>query len=136
MKPEQRITLLTLGVADLAAARHFYEDIFGWEASPASNEAIRFYPLPGGLHLSVYGREALAEDAEVSATGSGFRGFSLAYNTRSQQEVDDIMANLATKGVRIVKKARQVFWGGYSGYIADPDGHLWEIAFNPHLIPA
>ncbi|MCB9082291.1 MAG: VOC family protein [Lewinellaceae bacterium] len=136
MHPEQRLTFITLGVADLAAARYFYEEIFGWQASPTSNEDIRFYPLPGGLHLSIYSHEALADDAQVPAARSGFRGVSLAYNTRSEQEVDDLMTNLAARGVRIVKKAQKVFWGGYSGYIADPDGHLWEIAFNPHLIPA
>lgn len=83
--------------------------------------------------LSLYPREKLAEDAQVSATGSGFKAFTLAYNTRSQEEVDTLVAELTGKGAKLVKAAEHVFWGGYSAYIADVDDNLWEIAYNPFL---
>ena len=85
--------------------------------------------------LSLYGRKALAEDATVSENGSGFKGFTLAYNTRSEDEVDKLIEGLRSKGVKIVKEPQKVFWGGYSSYISDPDNNLWEIAFNPYMIP-
>ena len=85
--------------------------------------------------LSLYGRKALAEDATVDHSGSGFKGFTLAYNTRSEKEVNDIIDELRSKGVKIIKEPQKVFWGGYSSYIADPDDNLWEIAFNPYMVP-
>lgn len=129
---EQRITLLTLGVADLQVSANFYEKILGWKRSPMSSENIVFFELNGVL-LSLYNREALAEDATVDAAGSGFKGFTLAHNLGSETEVDNLINDLRGKGVTIVKEPQKVFWGGYSSYFADPDGNLWEVAYNPFL---
>ena len=129
---EQRVTIIGLGVKDLRISNEFYENKFGWEKMDSSNEAITFFKL-NGIMLSLYPREKLAEDATVSPEGHGFKGVSLAYNTRSKEEVDEIITSLEAKGVTIVKRPQEVFWGGYSSYIADPDGHLWEIAHNPFL---
>ncbi len=129
---EQRLTIITLGVKSLATSIDFYENKFGWTRSEMSNDNIAFYQLNGML-LSLYPKEALAEDATIRSAGEGFPGFSLAYNTRSEQEVDDLIDGFRNKGVKIVKEPQKVFWGGYSSYIADPDGYLWEIAFNPFL---
>lgn len=131
---EQRLSIITLGVADLQKTTAFYTEKFGWKKSPQSNEGITFLQL-NGLQLGLYPREKLAEDAQIEAKGNsdGFKGFTLAYCTRTEQEVDDLFADFEAKGVEIVKKPHKVFWGGYSGYIADVDGNLWEIAFNPFL---
>ncbi len=129
---EQRLTIVGLGVNDLEVATKFYEEKFGWEKTGASNDSISFFQL-NGILLSLYPSDKLAEDAEVSAEGSGFKKFTLAYNTRSKQEVDDLISELETKGVKIVKRPEEVFWGGYSSYVADMDNNLWEIAFNPFL---
>ena len=129
---EQRLTIVSLGVNDLKIASEFYEAKFGWTKLPSSNENITFFQL-NGILLSLYPREKLAEDATVSADGNGFKGFTLAFNTRSEQEVDQLINSLEAKGVKIVKKPAKVFWGGYSSYISDPDNNLWEIAFNPFL---
>lgn len=129
---EQRLTIVGLGVNDLQTSSAFYEGTFGWERLPSSNESIVFMQLDGIL-LSLYAREELAKDAGVSSSGSGFKGFSLAHNTRSHEEVDELFTMFESKGVEIVKPPEEVFWGGYSGYIANPDGNLWEIAHNPFL---
>ncbi|MEX0290199.1 MAG: VOC family protein [Flavobacteriaceae bacterium] len=129
---EQRLTIIGLGVSDLQGATDFYEHKFGWKKMDSSNESISFFHL-NGILLSLYPREKLAEDATVDPIGSGFKGFSLAYNTRTKEEVDDLVSDLEAKGVVIVKKPEDVFWGGYSGYVADLDGNLWEIAYNPFL---
>ena len=129
---EQRMTFITLGVEDLNQSIDFYENKFGWKRSELSNESIIFYDL-NGTHLALYDREELAKDANVNHTGDGFRSFTMAYNTRSEKEVDDLIENLRKQGVQIIKEPQKVFWGGYSSYIADPDGNLWEIAFNPYL---
>lgn len=126
---EQRYSLITLGVADMARARRFYEDGLGWKRGNA-DEAVTFYQTPGGM-LGLYGREALADDAKVAPDGQGFAGITLAYNARSREEVDAVLAEAVAAGARLVKAAEDVFWGGYSGYFADPDGHLWEVAWNP-----
>jgi uncharacterized protein len=131
---EQRITLITLGVSDLKKSRTFYEEMFGWKPLAHSSDDVVFFQL-NGLQLSLFPDRALAEDANIEATGSGFRKFSLAYNVRSESEVDDVVAQLEKKGVTVLKKPQKVFWGGYSSYVCDPDGNLWEIAHNPHLIP-
>ena len=129
---EQRMTFLTLGVKDLNQSIDFYENKFGWKRSELSNESIIFYELKG-IHLALYDREELAKDATIDPSGDGFRSFTMAYNTRSEKEVDDLIESLRKHGVQVIKEPQKVFWGGYSGYIADPDGNLWEIAFNPFL---
>jgi catechol 2,3-dioxygenase-like lactoylglutathione lyase family enzyme len=126
------MTILGLGVSNLETSNHFYENIFGWKKLDSSNEFISFFKLNGVL-LSLYPREKLAEDATISPEGSGFKSFSIAYNTRSENEVDELISELKSKGVKIIKEPEKVFWGGYSSYIADPDDNLWEIAFNPFL---
>jgi len=129
---EQRMTFITLGVTDLNQSIDFYENKFGWKRSELSNESIIFYELKG-IHLALYNREELAKDATVDPSGNGFRSFTLAYNTHSEKEVDDLIESLRKKGVQVIKEPQKVFWGGYSSYVADPDGNLWEIAFNPFL---
>ena len=129
---EQRITFFTLGVGDLQVSASFYENTLGWKRSPMSSENIVFFEL-NGIHLSLYNRKALAEDATVEEAGSGFKGFTLAHNVQSEKAVDGLINDLRNKGVTIVKEPQKVFWGGYSSYFADPDGNLWEVAFNPFL---
>ncbi len=129
---EQRLTIVGLGVNDLKVSNDFYENKFGWKKMKSSNDDISFFQL-NGLLLSLYPREKLAEDAGVSHEGSGFKAFSLAFNTRTKEGVDELIQSLEAKGVTIVKRPESVFWGGYSSYISDPDGNLWEIAFNPYL---
>jgi len=126
------MTFITLGVEDLKQSIDFYENKFGWKRSELSNESIIFYDL-NGTHLALYDREELAKDVNVDPLGNGFRSFTMAYNTRSEKEVDDLIENLRKQGVQVIKEPQKVFWGGYSSYIADPDGNLWEIAFNPYL---
>jgi len=129
---EQRLTMVTLGVQDLSAATHFYENAFGWKKSSFSNEHITFFIL-NGIQFALFENDELAKDANVSSEGSGFRSFSLSYNTRTVAEVDLLIAQLKNAGVEIVKPPETVNWGGYSGYVKDLDGNLWEIAFNPYL---
>jgi uncharacterized protein len=131
---KQRLTIITLGVEDLTRSTAFYTEKFGWKPTETSTKDICFFEL-NGILLSLYNRNELAKDATVDASGSGFKGFSLAYNTSSEKEVDEIISMLRSKGVRIVKEPQKVFWGGYSSYIADPDGNLWEIAYNPYFKP-
>ena len=129
MKP--RISMITLGVRDLARSIKFYEDGLGFPRME-SPPAVAFFTLNGSW-LGLYGREALAEDAQVPAQGSGFESFALAHNVSSEAKVDEVMAQAARAGATIKKPPQKVFWGGYSGYFADPDGHLWEVAYNPHF---
>lgn len=129
---DQRITFLTLGVNDLYTAINFYENKFGWNRSPMSNEHLILFEL-NGLHLGLYFREELAKDANLDSKGNGFKGFTIAYNVWSEKEVDDLVSSLRTRGVEVIKEPQKVFWGGYSSYITDPDGNLWEIAYNPFL---
>ena len=129
---EQRLTMITLGVNDLIAATQFYENAFGWEKSSFSNEHVTFFLL-NGIQLSLYGKTALAEDAKVSPEGNGFNGFTLCYNARTVEEVDQLISQLKDAGVAIAKFPEKVHWGGYSGYVNDLDGNLWEIAYNPYL---
>lgn len=124
-----RINLVTLGVADVASAREFYERL-GFVASGFESPGIAFFDMNGTV-LALYGRDALAEDAGVPPSGEGFRGVTLAINLETREAVDTALAFVARMGGHIVQPAREVFWGGYSGYFTDPDGHLWEIAFNP-----
>jgi uncharacterized protein len=129
---QQRLTLITLGVSDLQRSKKFYEECFGWTPLPASNEHIIFFQL-NGLQLALFPDTALSEDAGVSPKGNGFRKFSLAHNLKSEKDVDALIADLKSKGVKILKEPQKVFWGGYSSYVEDPDGILWEFAFNPFM---
>ncbi len=126
---EARVSIITLGVGDLARARAFYEAL-GFRASAASQGDIVFFPT-GGVVLALYPRAALAEDACVADVGGGFSGVTLAHNVRAKEDVAVVLAEAERAGGRIVKPAQDVFWGGHSGYFADPDGHLWEAAWNP-----
>lgn len=126
----QHLHIITLGVKDLSSARAFYTEVLGWKPSSASNEDITFYQA-GGVVLSLYPRVTLAEDALIPAEGSGFGRVAFAYNTRSEREVDEIISDLKSKGVTILKPPQKAFWGGYHAYFADPDGNPWEVAFNP-----
>jgi len=128
---EPRITLVTLGVADLERSIRFYRDGLGLPKRPGP-DGIAFFETRG-TWLSLYPRESLAEDATVSADGSGFRGFALAHNVGSPEEVDRTLGQAVDAGATLVKPGQKVFWGGYSGYFADPDGFLWEVAWNPHF---
>lgn len=124
-----RLSLVTLGVADVASSRHFYEAM-GLTASSASQAEVAFFQL-GNVVLGLFGRADLAQDANVPDGPPGFSGVALAWNVASESEVDDALAQAVANGGRLVKPGQKVFWGGYSGYFADPDGHLWEVAFNP-----
>jgi len=128
MKP--RISMITLGVRDMAASIGFYRDVLGFPVNEASPD-VAFFNL-NGTWLGLYGREALAEDATVSPAGSGFPGFTLSHNLASPAEVEQTIEQVVAAGAILVKPPQQVFWGGYSGYFKDPDGYLWEVAYNPH----
>ena len=126
---EQRISLITLGVQDLAASTAFYEAL-GWQRSMRQAEGVSFFQC-GGLAFALWPWTSLAADAGISPERSGAGGFALAYNARTREEVDAVLTEVAALGATIVKPAGEVFWGGYSGYFSDLDGHLWEVAWNP-----
>jgi catechol 2,3-dioxygenase-like lactoylglutathione lyase family enzyme len=136
MKP--RITLITLGVDDLERALAFYRDGLGWKTEGIvgrefAHGAVAFFDLQPGLRLALWPRASLAHDSGLAISGS--TGFALAHNVASRGEVDDVMAQAKAGGARIVKPAQKTFWGGYAGYFQDPDGHLWEVAWNPGFLP-
>jgi uncharacterized glyoxalase superfamily protein PhnB len=125
---EQRVSLITLGVADVGRARRFYEDL-GWRGQEVE-ETVFFQA--GGSAVVLWGREKLAADGGVEDAGEdGFGGVALAQNVRSRAEVDATMAAATAAGASITKPAAETFYGGYAGYFTDPDGHAWEIAWNP-----
>ncbi len=125
-----RINFVTLGVADIARSRGFYERL-GLKASSASNESVAFFDV-NGVVLALFGHEALAEDAHIEAIPApAYRGASVAWNANSEAEADQIFAHAIACGATSIKIPEKVFWGGYSGYFADPDNHLWEVAYNP-----
>ena len=127
MRP--KLSLITLGVADVAAARSFYEAL-GWTASERSMEGLALFPL-GGMVLALHPRNELAADATVPDAPTGFAGLMISYNATSESEVDAVLAEAQAAGGTLVKPAQKVYWGGYSGYFRDPDGHLFEVAYNP-----
>jgi uncharacterized protein len=126
---EQRVSLITLGVSNLERSQQFYERI-GWRRSMAQSEGIVFFQA-GGMAVALYPREELAKDAKVAPEGSGFPGITLAYNARNRSEVDSVLADAVAAGAKLLKPAQEAFWGGYSCYFSDPDGYLWEVAWNP-----
>jgi uncharacterized protein len=128
---KSRISMITLGVRDLAACTRFYEQGLGFPRMPSPPE-VAFFTL-NGTWLALYGREALAKDANVSAEGQGFTAFSLAHNVSSPAEVDEVVRKAVKAGAKLVKKPQRTDWGGYAGYFADPEGFLWEVAHNPHF---
>ena len=126
---QARINIVTLGVTDMKRARAFYEKL-GWKASAASQEAVTFFQGNGTV-LALFGRSALAHDANVADQPTGFAGVTLAYTADSKTDVDTVFAHALACGAKPLKQPQDVFWGGYSGYFADPDGHMWEVAWNP-----
>jgi len=126
---EQRLSLVTLGVSDLARARAFYEAL-GWKTGATPADEVVFFQA-GSMIVALWGRDQLAEDSCVSDPG-GWGGVTLAYNTRSPDEVDAVIAEAERAGAQIPRRGAKTFWGGYSGVFIDPDGHPWEVAHNPH----
>jgi uncharacterized protein len=126
---EQRVSIVTLGVADLGRSREFYERL-GWRRSMSNAEGVAFFQA-GGMALALFPRDELAKDANIAPDGNGFSRISLAYNTRNREEVDSVLAEAEAAGAKVLKHAQEAFWGGYSGYFSDPDGFLWEVAWNP-----
>jgi catechol 2,3-dioxygenase-like lactoylglutathione lyase family enzyme len=126
---EQRVSLVTLGVRDLAQARAFYESL-GWTTGARPEDDVVFFQA-GGMVVSLWSRAQLAEDSGVEDSG-GWGGVTLAHNVRSPEEVDAVMREAEAAGAMITRAAAPTFWGGYSGAFTDPDGHAWEIAHNPH----
>lgn len=126
---KQRLSLITLGVDDMNASTTFFEGL-GWKLSSASMEQLALFHL-GGIVLALHPRKALAEDARLSPETSGFSGITLAYNTESEKEVDDVLKEAEKLGATIIKPAEKVHWGGYSGYFRDLNGHVFEVAYNP-----
>lgn len=126
---EQRLTLVTLGVRDLARSTAFFERL-GWRRSMRDAKGVAFFQC-GGVALGLYPRGDLAADAGIADDAAGVSWFALAHNTRTREEVDTVLAEAEAAGAEIVKPAEEAFWGGYSGYFRDLDGHLWEIAWNP-----
>ncbi|HSM44813.1 MAG TPA: VOC family protein [Acidimicrobiia bacterium] len=125
---EQRLSLVTLGVRDLAASRDFYRNL-GWTESPQSMDDVAFFQV-GGMVFGLWSRASLAEDSEVEDSG-GWGGVTLAYNTRTREEVDVVIDEARAAGATLGREPAETFWGGYSGVFIDPDGHPWEVAYNP-----
>ena len=128
----QTISFITLGVGDLARSRAFYAAL-GWRESSGSQPEVAFFNA-GSLVFGLFQRDALAADANVSPAGSGFPGFTLAHNVESENAVDSLLAEAVAAGATLTQPAGKVFWGGYRGYFADPDGFLWEVCWNPFFL--
>jgi len=129
MRPN--LSLVTLGVSDLARSIVFYRDVLGWETTAKPDDGVAFFPLHG-IVLGLFPKQELAKDAKITLEDAGHPRFSLAHNAMSKAEVDELFETLRSQDVKILKEPEEVFWGGYSGYFADPDGFVWEIAWNPH----
>jgi catechol 2,3-dioxygenase-like lactoylglutathione lyase family enzyme len=125
---EQRLSLITLGISDLDRARKFYEAL-GWKTGAEEADDVVFFQA-GSMVVALWGRDKLAEDSAVT-DGGGWGGVTLAYNTRSPEEVDKVIEEARTAGATIGREPDETFWGGYSGVFIDPDGHPWEVAHNP-----
>lgn len=127
---QPRISFITLGVSNLARAVEFYRDGLKFPYSTSSNENVAFFQLEN-IVLGLYPTDKLAEDATVPNDGTGFRGVTVSHNVATKEEVAQVLTEAEAVGATIIKPAQDVFWGGHSGYFADPDGHLWEVAYNP-----
>jgi predicted lactoylglutathione lyase len=139
-KMEARFTVLTLGVSDLQKSYKFYHDGLGLVSKGIVGKEfehgeVAFFELKNGMTLALYSRDNLAWDSHLEKSEPSPTEFSIGYNTRSQSEVDSILAHAKKVGAIIARPAQKTFWGGYSGYFQDPDGHLWEIVYNPDFIP-
>jgi uncharacterized protein len=135
---QPRITVLTIGVDDLERSVRFYRDGLGFPTTGITGEQYKhgaFFDLKAGLKLAVWPRGSLAHDTGLAKSHPSPTEFSIGHNVSSEGEVDEVMRRAEQAGARIVKPARKTVWGGYAGYFQDPDQHLWEIAFNPSLIP-
>ncbi|MBI4033225.1 MAG: VOC family protein [Candidatus Blackburnbacteria bacterium] len=135
MKP--RITVITIGVDNLEKSLKFYRDGLGLETQGIVGEefeygAVVFFDLKNGLKLALYPRKSLAHDANIPQTPPSATELSIGHNVGSKKEIDAVMEQAEKAGAKIVKHAQKAFWGGYSGYFQDPDGHLWEVVWNPH----
>lgn len=135
-----RITLVTLGVDDLEAALKFYRDGLGLKTDGIvgqefENGAVVFIDLQPGLRLALWPRKSIAADTGLAVSPRSPTDFTLAHNVRSESEVDEVIKQATAAGAKIIKPAHKTFWGGYSGYFQDPDDHVWEVAFNPQLLP-
>jgi catechol 2,3-dioxygenase-like lactoylglutathione lyase family enzyme len=128
---QPHVSLITVGVSDLARSKAFYTKL-GFKPSSVGGDEVVFLQA-GAVALCLFPRESLACDADVCAEGSGFRGIAIAHNVREKDEVDAVIAEAVAAGGTPVKLAHDAVWGGRSGYFADPDGHLWEVAWNPHF---
>ena len=126
---KQTISFVTLGVGDIARSRKFYAAL-GWKESSGSSADVAFFQA-GTVAFSLFRREALAEDANVTPQGGGFSGFTLAHNVESEAAVVRTLAEAVAAGATLVRPADKAFWGGFRGYFADPDGFLWEVCWNP-----
>lgn len=128
---QQRLNFITLGVQHLDEMKKWYMDIFGWVPSQDS-DGIVFFKL-NGFMLSLFPAHELAEDIGIEDSGNGFKRFTCSVNFNSTQEIDELFDAMRKKGVKIIKEPQKVYWGGYSGYIADPENNYWEFAFNPYI---
>jgi uncharacterized glyoxalase superfamily protein PhnB len=138
MKP--RVTVFTVGVSDLAHAVRFYRDGLGFSTEGIVGEeheygAVAFFDLQPGLRFAVWPRRSIARDAGLEVGDASPTEFTLGHNVSSKAEVDDVMAQAREAGAHVVKPAEETFWGGYAGYFQDPDGHLWEVVWNPDYLP-
>lgn len=136
MKP--RITVITLGVDDLERSLHFYRDGLGLATQGIVGTeyeygAVAFFALQDGVQLAIWPRTSIAQDSGLAVAGPSATEFTLGHNVSSKEEVDEVMAQAQEAGAKIVKRAEDTFWGGYSGYFQDPDGHLWEVVWNPDM---
>lgn len=131
---EQRMSIITLGVSNLKQSRSFYENL-GWEvATEGQTENIVAFNLQSFV-LALYPNDDLADDVGIEMNSSSSHSFTLAYNVGSEEEVDRVIDKVQAIGAKIVKEPQKVFWGGYSSYFLDPDGYIWEVAFNPYSVP-
>jgi catechol 2,3-dioxygenase-like lactoylglutathione lyase family enzyme len=129
------VAVITLGVRDLKRATRFYSEGLGWPIQQEDSNWVCFLLGEGSSALALYPWDELAGDAKVSAAGTGFRGFTLAHNVRSEERVDEVLAEAAQAGGEVVKSAQRTSWGGYGGYFADPEGYLWEVATGATQLP-